>query len=114
MTTFETYLVFNADNFCILFAFLSVLFGGILFIFAGGCDFSIEVLKEYPKLIISLGSASAVSLLLVAFIPSTTTAIAMYVVPKLTSPEMISSYKQNGKELMTLTKAFVDHYTKDK
>jgi hypothetical protein len=120
MNAFEIYLMFKANDIQAAFGVIGVLGGISLLILAIMYGFavnseqseeSVTLLKTYLKFVIAV---LIPSVLIATFIPSTQTMAAMYILPKLTSPEAIKIYKEEGGELYTLTKQALQSLIKPK
>lgn len=113
MTTFEIYLIFNASTIRGFLLGLAILFSVMFFL----CGFGIDE-EENEEKRLELNKSDGINFfialilfLLYAIVPSTKTALAMAVIPKLTSPEMVSVYKQDGGQLLDLTKDLIKQYS---
>jgi hypothetical protein len=117
MTAFETYLVFNADSFGNMF--VAIMF--LSFFIAVICYMSsIPVNENNKKLSTKLIKIATFNLIVVALcivgnctIPSTKTALAMVVIPKLTSPAALNEYSKYNDQLLILTKELVKRFAKE-
>lgn len=113
MNAFEIYLMFKANDIQTIFTVIATLtcigLGILLIIYLINTLAQNMEPDENNALLLKKGIKYFIfvvipSLFIATFTPSTQTIAAMYILPKLTSPEAIKVYKEEGGELYTLTK----------
>ena len=115
MTMFETYLVFNANN----FQFTAGLISFLMIVTSLGMAIGINMENEFkhhddgkdiyrnPKRLIA---ASIVAMIIAALLPSTKTLIAMYAIPAVTQSEKV---RDVGSKAAQAVEKLLDEYLKE-